>query len=156
MRNRVLLIVLLFSVVACSGPPAGDSGDVFRELDDFDYLPGYYDLYWDEAQGRLLIDANKLEEPFLYQASLARGIGSNDLGLDRGQLGATKVVEFQRSGPKLLLVQHNLDYRALTDNPDEQNAVDESFARSVIWRFEILGERDGSQFDGFDEAGGKA
>ena len=144
MRNRVLLIALLFSVAACGGPPAGDAGDVFRELDDFDYLPGYYDLYWDDAQGRLLIDANKLAEPFLYQASLARGIGSNDLGLDRGQLGATKVVEFQRSGPKLLLVQHNLDYRALTDNPDEQNAVDESFARSVIWGFEILGERNGS------------
>ena len=144
MRNRVLLIALLFSIAACSGPPAGDAGDVFSELDDYDYLPGYYDLYWDDAQGRLLIDANKLGEPFLYQASLARGIGSNDLGLDRGQLGATKVVEFQRSGPKLLLIQHNLDYRAVTDDADEQNAVDESFARSVIWGFEILGERDGS------------
>ena len=141
MRNRVLLIALLFSVAACGGSPAGD---VFSELDNYDYLPGYYDLYWDDAQGRLLIDANKLAEPFLYQASLARGIGSNDLGLDRGQLGATRVVEFQRSGPKLLLIQHNLDYRANTDNSDEQNAVDESFARSVIWGFEILGEREGS------------
>ena len=144
MRNRILLIALLFSVVACGGPPAGDAGDVFSELDDYDYLPGYYDLYWDDSQGRLLIDVNKLAEPFLYQASLARGIGSNDLGLDRGQLGATKVVEFQRSGPKLLLIQHNLDYRAVTDDADEQTAVDESFARSVIWGFEILGERDGS------------
>ena len=144
MRNRILLIALLFSVAACSGPPAGVSVDVYRELHNYDYLPGYYDLYWDDAKGRLLIDANKLAEPFLYQASLARGVGSNDLGLDRGQLGATKVVEFQRSGPKLLLVQHNLDYRANTDNPDELDAVDESFARSVIWGFEILGERDGS------------
>ena len=144
MRKRILLIALLFSVAACSGPPAGVSVDVFRELHNYDYLPGYYDLYWDDAKGRLLIDANKLAEPFLYQASLARGVGSNDLGLDRGQLGATKVVEFQRSGPKLLLVQHNLDYRANTDNPDELDAVDESFARSVIWGFEILGERDGS------------
>jgi len=65
MRNRILLIALLFSVVACDGPPAGDAGDVFSELDDYDYLPGYYDLYWDDAQGRLLIDANKLAEPFL-------------------------------------------------------------------------------------------
>ena len=106
-------------------------------------MPGYFDLYWDESKGRLLINANMLDEPFLYQASLARGVGSNDLGLDRGQLGATKVVEFQRSGPKMLLVQHNLDYRAQTDNADELNAVDESFARSVIWGFEVLGERDG-------------
>jgi hypothetical protein len=144
MRKRILLIVFLFSVSACSGPSPGDSADVFRELHDYDYLPGYYDLYWDDAKGRLLINANKLGEPFLYQASLARGVGSNDLGLDRGQLGATRVVEFQRSGPKLLLVQHNLDYRAKTDNPDELDAVDESFARAVIWGFEILGERDGS------------
>jgi hypothetical protein len=106
-------------------------------------MPGYFDLYWDESKGRLLINANMLDQPFLYQASLARGVGSNDLGLDRGQLGATKVVEFQRSGPKMLLVQHNLDYRAQTDNADELNAVDESFARSVIWGFEVLGERDG-------------
>ncbi len=144
MRNRVLLMVLVFSVAACSGPPASDSEDVFGRLDSYDHLPGYADLYWDDAKGRLLIDIGSLDEPFLYQVSLARGIVSNDLGLDRGQLGTTKVVEFQRSGPKVLLIQHNLDYRALTDDSDEQRAVDESFARSVIWGFEILGERDGS------------
>ena len=141
MRHRILLIALLFSVSACSGPPAGDAVDVFSELDGYDYMPGYFDLYWDAGRGRLLMNADMLDEPFLYQASLARGVGSNDLGLDRGQLGATKVVEFQRSGPKMLLVQHNLDYRAQTDNPDELNAVDESFARSVIWvlRFSVNG-----------------
>ena len=143
MCKRILLIVFVFTVSACSGPPAGKAVDVLSELDEYEYMPGYYDLYWDEAKGRLLINANKLTEPFLYQASLARGVGSNDLGLDRGQLGATKVVEFQRAGPKMLLIQHNLDYRAQTDDADAQNAVDESFARSVIWGFEILGKRDG-------------
>lgn len=144
MRIRILLIVSLFLAAACDSVPADSSRDVFAELDSFEHMPGYYDLYWDNAQGRLLIDVGRLNEQFLYQASLARGVGSNDLGLDRGQLGATKVVEFDRSGPKILLVQHNLDYRAGTDNPDELNAVDESFARSVIWGFEVLGERDGS------------
>ena len=144
MRNRILLFAVLLSISACDELPASKSVDVFSELDSYQYLPGYYDLYWDEGKGRLLINANKLGEPFLYQASLARGVGSNDLGLDRGQLGATRIVEFQRSGPKLLLVQHNLDYRALTDNPDEQTAVEESFARSVIWGFEVLAERDGT------------
>jgi hypothetical protein len=142
MRKRLLLTALLLTVFGCSGPPPGNSGDVFAELNSYEHLPGYYDLYWDEKKGRLLINADKLGEPFIYQASLARGVGSNDLGLDRGQLGATKLVEFQRSGPKMLLIQHNLDYRAQSDNPDEQEAVDESFARSVIWGFEILGERD--------------
>jgi len=144
MRIRILLIVSLFLAAACDSVPADGSRDVFSELNSFEHMPGYYDLYWDNAKGRLLIDVGKLNEQFLYQASLARGVGSNDLGLDRGQLGATRVVEFERSGPKILLVQHNLDYRAGTDNPDELNAVDESFARSVIWGFEILGERDGS------------
>jgi len=144
MRKRILLTVLLFSVGACSGPPAGDSADVFGQLDSYDHLPGFYDLYWDEIAGRLLIDVGTPGETFLYQASLARGVGSNDLGLDRGQLGKTAVVEFQRSGPKILMIQHNLDYRAQTDNVAEMNAVDESFARAVIWGFEILGERGGS------------
>ena len=144
MRNRILLFAVLLSISACDELPASKSVDVFSELDNYQYLPGYYDLYWDEGKGRLLINANKLGEPFLYQASLARGVGSNDLGLDRGQLGATRIVKFQRSGPKLLLVQHNLDYRALTDNPDEQDAVEESFARSVIWGFKVLAERDGT------------
>ena len=142
MRIRILLIALLFLAAGCDSVPAGDSRDVFNEIGDFEHMPGYYDLYWDDSKGRLLIDVGNLNEEFLYQASLARGVGSNDLGLDRGQLGATRVVEFERSGPKILLVQHNLDYRAGTDNPDELNAVDESFARSVIWGFEVLGERD--------------
>jgi hypothetical protein len=143
MRSRVLPIVFLFTAAACSGPPAGDETDVFSQLSGFDHMPGYYDLYWDDKGGRLLIDVGEPGEQFLYQASLARGVGSNDLGLDRGQLGTTAVVEFQRSGPKILMVQHNLDYRARTDNAAEAKAVVESFARSVIWGFEILGERDG-------------
>lgn len=97
-------------------------------------------MYWDEAQGRLLLAVENFDEPFLYQSSLARGIGSNDLFLDRGQLGSTRVVEFQRSGPKVLLIQQNLDYRATSDDEDERRAVDESFARSVVWGFESLGD----------------
>jgi hypothetical protein len=94
----------------------------------------------------MIVRVDSFDEPFLYQASMARGVGSNDLGLDRGQLGSTKVVRFQRSGPKILLIEDNLDYRAQSDNPDEQAAVDESFAKSVIWGFESLGEQDGSVY----------
>ena len=77
----------------------------------------------------------RLQNRFSTSRRWRAGIGSNDIGLDRGQLGATKVVEFQRSGPKILLVEDNLDYRAVSDDVDEQNAVDESFARSVVWGF---------------------
>lgn len=133
MRRSFFLAAFLLS--ACNSPEA----PISQQLPNFDELEGFVDMYWDESKGRLLLKVEAFDEPFLYQSSLARGIGSNDLGLDRGQLGSTKVVEFQRSGPKVLLVQHNLDYRATSDNADEQRAVEESFARSVVWGFESLG-----------------
>ena len=65
-------------------------------------------------------------------------------GLDRGQLGATKVVRFLRSGPKILLVEDNLQYRASSDNADERRAIAESFARSVLWGFTDIDDDDDS------------
>ena len=107
-------------------------------LDADEHLDGFLDLYWSEDSGRLLLDTGSLNVPLIYQSSLARGVGSNDLGLDRGQLGATKVVRFVKSGPKVLMLEDNLAFRATSDNDDEKQAVDESFARSVIWGFEDL------------------
>ncbi|MDH3767777.1 MAG: zinc-dependent metalloprotease, partial [Gammaproteobacteria bacterium] len=78
------------------------------------------------------------EQPFIYVSGLARGVGSNDLGLDRGQLGDSKLVHFLRSGPKVLLIEENVDYLATTENLDERRAVEESFARSVLWGFEAV------------------
>ncbi|MEX2122586.1 MAG: zinc-dependent metalloprotease [Woeseia sp.] len=95
-------------------------------------------------KGRLFLRIEDFDQPFLYQSSLARGIGSNDLGLDRGQLGADSIVEFEHAGPKILLVANNLRYRASGDDQDELRAVEESFARSVLWGFESLGEQDGA------------
>ena len=83
----------------------------------------------------MLLGVDNLDEPLLYQSSLPRGVGSNDLGLDRGQLGWTRIIEFRRVGPKLLMVQLNLDYRADSDNADERSAVAESFAESVVHGF---------------------
>ena len=105
---------------------------------------GFIDLYWDDSKGRLLLSIERFDEPFLYQSSLARGVGSNDLGLDRGQLGSDAIVEFERSGPKVLLVATNLRYRASGNDPDEKRAVEESFARSVLWGFDRLSEEDGA------------
>ena len=81
-----------------------------------------------------------MDEEFLYVTSLPAGIGSNDLGLDRGQLGGQRVVKFIRSGPKILLVQVNTQYRAISDNPAEKSSVEEAFAQSVIGGFNISAE----------------
>src|SRR5881392_561490 len=103
-------------------------------------LPGYFNLYWDAKQGKLWLEIDKWSSEFLYQSGLPAGIGSNDIGLDRGQLGATRIVRFERSGPKVLLIQENLEYRAVSDDPDEKRAVHESFAESALWGFTVAAE----------------
>ena len=133
MRRMIFLAALILAACTSPEPP------ISQQLPSFDEFDGFFDMYWDESKGRLLLKIEAFDEPFLYQSSLARGVGSNDLFLDRGQLGATRVVEFQRSGPKILLMQTNLGYRASGDNADEKRAVDESFARSAVWGFESLG-----------------
>ncbi|MBT8079874.1 MAG: zinc-dependent metalloprotease [Gammaproteobacteria bacterium] len=129
---------------ACGQSSTNGNSGVAGKLDSFEHLEGFVDLYWDAADGRLYMIVERFGAPILHQSSLPRGIGSNDIGLDRGQLGDTRIVEFERVGPKVLMIEQNLRYRALSDNPDEQNAVDESFARSVIWGFESKGELDGA------------
>ena len=103
-------------------------------------LAGYFNLYWDAKQGKLWLEIDKWGTEFLYQSGLPAGIGSNDVGLDRGQLGATRIVRFDRSGPKVLLMQENLEYRAVSNDPDERRAVHDSFAESALWGFTVAAE----------------
>ena len=84
----------------------------------------------------------RLDEEFLYVNSLAAGVGSNDLGLDRGQLGRDRVVKFERSGNKLFLTHINYDYRAVSDNALERRAVEQAFAQSVLFGFKIEEEEE--------------
>src|SRR5258707_3143645 len=82
---------------------------------------GYFNIYWDAKAGKLWLEIDKWGAEFLYQSSMPAGIGSNDIGLDRGQLGGTHVVRFERSGPKVLLVQSNLEFRAVSNDADERS-----------------------------------
>lgn len=103
-------------------------------------LPGYFPLYYDSRTGRLLMEINRWNIDFLYVESLPWGIGSNDIGLDRGQTGAARVVRFERRGPKAMLVQANQDYRAVSEDLAERHAVEQSFAQSILWGFNVEGE----------------
>ena len=100
-------------------------------------LEGYVPLYWDAANGKMLMEISRFNVEFLYQISLPTGVGSNPLGLDRGQLGGSHVVRFERIGPKVLLVQSNYRYRAISPDANERRAVEESFAQSVLWGFKV-------------------
>ena len=104
---------------------------------------GYFRFFWDEKGGRIWLEVGRLEEEVLYVNSLSAGVGSNDIGLDRNQLGDSRIVKFVRSGPKVLLVQPNYGYRAVSDNAEERRSVEEAFARSVLWGFKVGAESDG-------------
>ncbi|MBI2381822.1 MAG: zinc-dependent metalloprotease [Gammaproteobacteria bacterium] len=105
--------------------------------------PGLLDVYRDQAKGRVLLGVDELDTPLLMLSSLPYGLGSNDVGLDRGQGGEPRLVEFRRIGKRLLLVQPNTRFRALSDAPEERAAVREAFAESVLWAGEILAEEKG-------------
>jgi len=106
-------------------------------------MPGFIPLYWDAKKGKIWLEIDKLDMELLYYPSLAAGVGSNDIGLDRGKIEESHVVRFQRSGNRILMVEPNYDYRALSDNPMEKRAVDESFAQSVLWGFDVAAEENG-------------
>ena len=98
---------------------------------------GYVTFYYDESTDKIFLQIENLHQEFLYVNSLSEGIGSNDIGLDRGQLGNTRIVKFMKAGNKLLLIQSNQDYRAITDNLEEKKSVEQAFAKSVIHGFVI-------------------
>jgi hypothetical protein len=104
---------------------------------------GYIDFYWDENAGKLWLDVTRIDSEMLYVSSLPAGLGSNDIGVDRGKIGEEKVVKFVRVGRKLLLVQPNYGFRATSTNKAEQRTVDQSFAQSTIWGFAIEAESAG-------------
>ena len=108
-------------------------------------LDGYYPLYWDDRAGTLWLEIERLGTEVLYINGLAAGVGSNDIGLDREQIGGARIVSFDRVGSKILMTQPNYRYRATTDNPDERRAVDDAFATSVLFGFTVAA-RTGDRF----------
>ncbi len=139
-----LILLIFYNIHAQS--QSNDKSESLKTIEDItasmQKFEGYFTFYWDAKNGKVWLEIDKWETEFLYVNSLATGIGSNDIGLDRGQLGRERVVKFWRSGPKVLLVQPNYSFRAITDNPDEQRAVEEAFAQSVLWGFEVIAEED--------------
>src|ERR1700736_750541 len=112
------LIVLLLAASAYSQTIATKTAAMRK-------LPGYFPVYWDDKAGKLWLEIDKFDTEFLYVNSLPAGIGSNDIGLDRGQIGGSRIVRFERSGPRVLLVQPNYRYRAVTGDAMERRSVEQ-------------------------------
>ena len=101
------------AAAATAKPPA----TIASKTGSLKKLDGFMPLYWDENEGKLLMEIGQFDTELLYQVSLPAGVGSNPIGLDRGALGDTHVVTFQRVGPKVLMVEPNYRYRAITSDP---------------------------------------
>lgn len=149
----LLLVLLAFAPAAVSqkkkaadtppAPAAPPASPIETKTAGMKKFPGFLEYYYDEKQDRAYLVIDQFDKELLYVESLTAGIGSNDIGLDRNQLGGERVVKFDRRGPKVLLTEINLRYRAISENAMERKAVEDAFAKSVLWGFTVVAEEGG-------------
>jgi hypothetical protein len=113
---------------------------IVEKTKGFSRHEGYFPFYKDDQNGKIWLELNKLDTEILYAMSLPSGLGSNDIGLDRGLMGGGRIVKFSRIGKKILMVEPNYGYRALSESAKEKEAVDLAFAKSTLWAFTIEAE----------------
>jgi hypothetical protein len=144
--KRLLITMTLLGVLCGSAVADEDSKGPVTIKDhtaEMEKFSGLFTYYWDSAKGKVWLEIEELGVEILYVSYVSRGLGSNDIGLDRGQISGTSVVYFRRIGPKVLMMEKNYDYRATAGDASQQTAVDESFAQSTLWGFEVKAEKDG-------------
>lgn len=136
-RLAAVCLIVVLSAASLHAQKSEEKKDIRSFTEDMELAEGYFDVYYDQENDKFYLQIDNLNEEFLYVNSLAAGLGSNDIGLDRGQLGDERIVRFERHGQKVLMVEPNYSYRAVSDNQDEVRSVEEAFARSVLWGFKI-------------------
>lgn len=139
----VMVMLILAGVAFAQQRPEAAVPTIAAKTAGMEKMTGYFVLYWDARGGKLWLEIDKWGAEFLHVNSLPAGIGSNDIGLDRGQLGGGRIVRFERSGPRVLLVNPNYAFRAESSNADEVRAVRDAFAESVLWGFDVAAEEEG-------------
>ena len=152
-RAMALGAMIVVSSTVCSSPllaaaaSTSESGvpSIETKTAGMRHMPGFLPLHWDAKNGRLYLEIPRLNADMLYFDSLPYGTGSNDLGLDRGQVSAAKLVRFERFGPKILLVRPNQYFRSSAKDPAEQLAVRQSFPESILGSFTLAAEHSGTE-----------
>ncbi|HWP70348.1 MAG TPA: DUF5117 domain-containing protein, partial [Gemmatimonadaceae bacterium] len=145
----------LAGVIALAAIPAeaqqgrGGGAQTLRSIEDrtatMRKLDGFFPLYFDSAAGQLFMEIPRLNTEVLHVMGMGAGLGSNDIGIDRGGLMGSRIVTFERSGPRVMMVMPNYDFRSSSTNPAEVRAVRDAFARSVLWGFQVAAESDGGR-----------
>ncbi len=135
MRRLLLLFILSPILLTAQKLPS-----IEEKTRDLKKQQGFFNFYWDENTGKIWLEVEAIDTEILYVVSLPGGLGSNDIGLDRGLLGGGRIVKFTKVGRKVLMVQPNYDYRAVTSDAAEKRAVEQSFAQSTLWGFVLEAE----------------
>ena len=146
----------LAGVIALAATPTeaqqgrgGGAQQALRSIEDrtatMRKLDGFFPLYFDSAAGQLFMEIPRLNTEVLHMMGLGAGLGSNDIGLDRGGFQGSRIVTFERNGPRVMMVQPNYDFRSSSTNPAEVKAVRDAFARSILWGFQVAAESDGGR-----------
>ena len=149
MLRTLLLSAVFLSVLHAQGRGGGGAAAPARippieeRVSGMQKLDGYFPIYWEERTGSLFLEIPRFNAEFLYATGLAAGLGSNDIGLDRGQEGGGRLVSFHRVGPKVFLVQPQESFRSSSANPAERKSVEDSFAKSILWGFTVAAESNG-------------
>lgn len=145
---RVLFSILaLLFLAACQ--PAAKISDPLAGLD---HRAGFIDLYVDKNENKVLAKLPRADEDgvslrLIHTARLTAGLGSNPVGLDRGWGDSGKIIVFRKLGNKVIIEAENTLYRANPNNPLEERAVRESFARSFLASADIVKSSDGLIID---------
>ena len=154
MKKRAFAALLLYAGCASqtppttrtSGPPipqqqsqaeAAKSETIASRTAKLQKIDGFVPLYWDAEHGKLLMEIARFGEELIWHISLPAGVGSNPIGLDRGAMGPTHLVRFDRIGPRVLLIEAGTRFRAISNDPQERRAVEDSFAQSVLASFDV-------------------
>ncbi len=137
--------ICAMTAVAVTAETSGPLPGVAEKVTGLELHEGLITFHVDRQRGRIFLELPTADDPdtghqFLYVEGLVTGLGSNDVGLDRGQIGPARLVGLRRVGGRVLVEEVNLAYRAITDDADERRAVRQSFARSVLWGGEIVAE----------------
>ena len=138
-----MALLLAVSIAISPAASAQDLPDIESFVDGFDVKHGFYTVYWNPEKAKVWLEIGALGEDLLYVGSLAAGLGSNDIGLDRGQLGQRRIVRLERVGPRVFMFVPNLRYRADGAEQAETQTVTDAFAAGVEWAFDIAAETDG-------------
>ena len=137
MRHVRIIVLILF---VCATSSSAAASDIKSRTASMQHLRGFLPLHWDAGKGRLYLEIPRLGMDLLYFDSLPYGVGSNDLGLDRGQISEPRIVRFERVGAKILLAQPNQFFRSSAADPAERLTVRQSFPESVLAGFNVEAE----------------